>query len=167
MGSNSVLLWDVILVGLLITFFFKLNKVINLTPPHPWYIAPCTHGMLTPYPWYFALLSMVFWPLTHGISNTVPMVLWPTIHGIIVHLHISSLEMRGSKYHGGSIYNTGEDQFSIRGSIHHGWKLTLGSKYHGGQITIWHWQRCQWMIRALMKQLYIAQCSGNPTYLKN
>jgi hypothetical protein len=95
-----------------------------------------THGTLTPYLWYIDPLLMAYrvpyllyiYPY-HGILTLLPMVHInrPPIRGILTpypwyfdSLPISWLEMRGSKYHGGSIYHT------------------EGSIYHGGQNTIWH-----------------------------
>ena len=63
--------------------------------PYPWYFEPPTHGILTPYPWYFDPL-----PIT-----------W--------------LEMRGSNYHGGSIYHTVGGQYTIwHRSFLHSWPIT-------------------------------------------
>ena len=119
-------------------------------PPYPWYFYPSTHVILNPYPWYVDPISMEFWPppmvyriLYPWYFDPLSMVLWPTCLSL-------DYQWGVSKYHAGSKY--------------HGWKFTPGSKYHWCQNTIWHWQRWQWMIWALMKQLSIAQCSGNPTY---
>ena len=93
----------------------------------------------------------------HGISNCLSMVLWPTCLSL-------DYQWGGSKYHAVSIYHTCGDQCSIRGFNTSWVKIDPGSKYHVCQNTIWHWQRWQWMIWALMEQLSIAQYSANPTY---
>ena len=85
---------------------------------YPWYIYHHTHGIwppingiLTSYPWYIDPLSMVFWPPSQWYIE-------PPIHGILTPLPISWLEMRGSKYHGGSIFHTGGSIFNKgRGNI--------------------------------------------------
>jgi hypothetical protein len=113
--------------------------------PYPWYFDPSTHGILIP-------LTMAYRPPTHGISTHLPMVFWPPTHGISTPLsmvywppypwHIEPpsyllIRNEGSQYtmrfnlpYRGSVFN--------KGSLYHGWKLTLGSIYHGGQHTIWH-----------------------------
>jgi hypothetical protein len=93
-------------------------------PSYPWYIYidPPIHGILTPYPWCFDPIPMVHRPPYpwYFYLLTVPMVYRIPYPWYFDPLPISWLEMRGSKYHGGSIYHTG------------------GSIYHGGQNTIWH-----------------------------
>jgi hypothetical protein len=95
---------------------------------------------------------MIFWPPIHGILIPVPMVYRLPMHGILTPLPIFWLEMSRVKipYRGG--------QFSIRGSIYHGWELTSGLIYHGGRNTIWHRVRTH---AVLVIGLY--ELLGNPT----
>jgi hypothetical protein len=117
-------------------YFDPLPMVYRL--PYPWYFDPLSMVYRPPYPWYID-------PLTHGISTPLSMVFWPPTHRIStpytcyfdLPAYFFIINGGGSKYQGGSIYHTG-GQFSIRGSIYHGYKSTQGSIYHGVQNTIWH-----------------------------
>jgi hypothetical protein len=111
-GQNTIGKW--VFIGILtplpMVFWPPTHGILTASP---WYFDPPTHGISTPYPWYFDSLPMVYRTPYPWYLDPYPWYFDP--------LPITWLEMRGSKYHGGSIYHTGKSVFN-----------------KGGQYTIWH-----------------------------
>ena len=150
-------------------------------PIYPWYSDPSIHGILTslsivfwpPYSWCIVPVRRLFWPIypwyfdpfTNGILTPLSMVFLAPYPLYFDPLPISWLYIQGIKIPWWfNLPYMGEGQFSERGSIYHGWKLSPGSKYDGSKITICHRQRWQGVNWALMKEHSIAQCSDNLTF---
>ena len=100
--------------GILTSQPWYIDPLLMIVWPHyPWYFETSTHGILTPFP-YFDPFPWYFDPPTHGNRTPYPWYFNPPIHVILIPLAISWLSMKGSKYHGSSIYHTGRSVFNKR-----------------------------------------------------